>query len=762
MSAPFADIPEFLEAVRREFTLLLEADGLRGRLVRAAGTTADEASVRTVAQRILLRRSGHAGKQMAKVEVPPETAAPDALRASLAAVEEAWRGQRLENRSRAAATPDLPLNALVARCGLNDFERDVLLLVYCKMASPEFRQVYGNADLKDFSIECGGEVAIGNLLRLLCPGSLRLQSTALPSFASDAPLVVHNLIDFDADPEDTTSILEICVSLPSRMLRWISGDTNNYALAGPFRVERPEVPLARVILPEGVMERVLTMMEHHPETVKWRKRLGLDDMITYGRAVALLEYGPPGTGKTLLAKAISHQTGRPLISLNLSSGSRRRRGMGPHDLSTEIVQSLFREAQITGGIVFIDECDTLCSTGSDEARIIMAAMERSDALVIMATNRPERLEPALDRRFSLKIPFELPDVPLRRRIWELHLPPGLPEGGGIDLDRLAVSFPLAGGYIKNAVLAALSIAVGRVALGGAFNLTQADLEVAARQQEQHIGGIHEFRTILHPKFGAGECPVRAEDRDALRRIARVAGGYRRQLERWAGEATLAGNARGYKVLVRAKSPDLGMRAAEGLAGELCLPADVLHLHHVLDLGRKGGNEDAKFKVLEIGDIFTATAGNGHILIFRDDRGLLGKAGSWDEQGDQREFFDRLASFAGVAVLVTGDAPLRLPAWARVFHDTLHLNGADAALQEVFWRGALAGGGSGIDTTGLARRHDLSFEEVCLAIHRGCLLLAGTGGAAMTTDLLDEAAGLVKGERRAVGPLFGVGGSPTHS
>ena len=40
------------------------------------------------------------------------------------------------------------------------------------------------------------------------------------------------------------------------------------------------------------------------------KRLGMDDMITYGTGMVMLFYGPPGTGKTMMANALGNQLGK--------------------------------------------------------------------------------------------------------------------------------------------------------------------------------------------------------------------------------------------------------------------------------------------------------------------------------------------------------------------------------------------------------------------------------------------------------------------
>lgn len=147
----------------------------------------------------------------------------------------------------------------------------------------------------------------------------------------------------------------------------------------------------------------------------------------------VLMVGPPGTGKTLLAKAVAGEANVPFYSISGSDFVEMFVGTG-----ASRVRDMFKTAAKSAPcILFIDEIDAVgrqrgagMGGGNDEREqtlnqllVEMDGMEDNNGIVVIAaTNRPDVLDPALQRsgRFDRKITVNLPDVKGRREILEVH------------------------------------------------------------------------------------------------------------------------------------------------------------------------------------------------------------------------------------------------------------------------------------------------------------------------------------------------------
>merc|ERR1712156_72427 len=147
----------------------------------------------------------------------------------------------------------------------------------------------------------------------------------------------------------------------------------------------------------------------------------------------VLLYGPPGTGKTLCARAVANRTDACFIRVIGSELVQRYVGEG-----ARLVRELFQMARTKKAcIIFFDEIDSIGgarynndSSGDSEVQRTMLEIvnqldgfdARGNIKVLMATNRPDTLDPALIRpgRLDRRIEFGLPDLEGRSKIFKIH------------------------------------------------------------------------------------------------------------------------------------------------------------------------------------------------------------------------------------------------------------------------------------------------------------------------------------------------------
>lgn len=230
--------------------------------------------------------------------------------------------------------------------------------------------------------------------------------------------------DIDEEVEITEDMLENLV-LTQEDIREAIRETTPSALR-EFLVEVPDVRWTEI---GGLEEEIMLIKEsvtlplQKPELFK---KLGVKP------PTGILLYGPPGCGKTLIAKAVATESGSNFISVK-----------GPELFSKWVgesekaVRSLFAKArQVAPCVIFFDEIDAIgrsrgvITTDAGVSDKVMAQLltemdgveKNEDIVIVMATNRPDQLDPALMRsgrvdRFILVRP---PNKTARVSIFEIH------------------------------------------------------------------------------------------------------------------------------------------------------------------------------------------------------------------------------------------------------------------------------------------------------------------------------------------------------
>jgi hypothetical protein len=204
-------------------------------------------------------------------------------------------------------------------------------------------------------------------------------------------------------------------------------------------------PLSSVIAPTGQVEKVIEDAELFYRSQEWYREKGVPWRRGY------LFEGSPGTGKTSLVVAMAGHFKRPLYSINLGS-------MQSDQLLLEAFNSVPKY-----GLLLIEDIDATNITkkrGGDDTEskgatlsgllnIIDGAISADGRLLVMTSNHPEHLDPALlrpgrvDMRLSL-LPLYKSDV---IRMYDRFIPDG---NGGRFADELQL--PITGAKLQELLM----------------------------------------------------------------------------------------------------------------------------------------------------------------------------------------------------------------------------------------------------------------------------------------------------------------------
>uniref|UniRef100_A0A915PLE1 AAA+ ATPase domain-containing protein n=1 Tax=Setaria digitata TaxID=48799 RepID=A0A915PLE1_9BILA len=235
-------------------------------------------------------------------------------------------------------------------------------------------------------------------------------------------------------------------------------------------------------LPREVDPLVYKMSHEDPGNISYSEVGGLSEQIRELREVVELPlvnpdlfrrvgitppkgcllYGPPGTGKTLLARAVASQLDCNFLKVVSSAIVDKYIGE-----SARMIREMFNYARDHQPcIVFMDEIDAIggrrfsegTSADREIQRTLMELLNQMDGFdslgrvkIIMATNRPDTLDPALLRpgRLDRKIEIGLPNEQSRLEVLKIHANK-ITKHGDIDYEAIVkLSDGFSGADLRN-------------------------------------------------------------------------------------------------------------------------------------------------------------------------------------------------------------------------------------------------------------------------------------------------------------------------
>jgi hypothetical protein len=265
---------------------------------------------------------------------------------------------------------------------------------------------------------------------------------------------------------------------------------NSWSTGRGVRRIEPAVGWSDLVLPEEPAKQLgefVDRVRYRDQVLgSWQLRRGGGR----GRGVTALFAGESGTGKTLAAEVVAHELGLDLYVVELSAIVDKYVGETEKNL-----QRLFAEADRVDAVLLFDEADSIFGKRSEtkdahdryanlESSYLLQRLESFDGVAVLTTNLRSNIDEAFTRRFDLIVDFPFPDLALRQSLWRQCLSGPVPVADGMDLDRVAGPFVLAGGSIRAAATTAsyLAAAAGRP-------VGTDDLLIGARREYRKMGRL---------------------------------------------------------------------------------------------------------------------------------------------------------------------------------------------------------------------------------------------------------------------------------
>ncbi|KAL3158744.1 hypothetical protein ABBQ32_011472 [Trebouxia sp. C0010 RCD-2024] len=290
----------------------------------------------------------------------------------------------------------------------------------------------------------------------------------------------------------------------------------------------------------------------------------------------------------------------------------------------------------------------------------------------------------MHRRITMTFEFRQPDHTQRQQIWRRQLPAKIQRTDDVDIALLALKYELSGGYIRNAVQAALSRATARD--GEAPVVSQADLLHGAQLQLRGALRMKDFDRRRIPTRGLEAVLLPTHLKANLDKIVHHEKARAVLMGQWGfgKNGDLAGT-----VCLFTGEPGTGKTlAAEAVGFETGKPLKIVNCAGLVSkwVGDTPKNIDALFQEARATDA---------VLCFDEAEGLFGtRSSDMGSSTDRYAAMDvgvllhHLETHIGIVVLITNKPEAIDTAFQRRIRFSMTVPMPDAALRAKLWRAAI--------------------------------------------------------------------------
>ena len=551
--------------------------------------------------------------------------------------------EELRARERASRRRKRPLRllALAEQFGLEETERDLLVLSLAPDLDQKYETIY--AYLQDDVTRTRPTTDF--LLRVVCDGD-RERLTARTLFSSGSRLVGNRLVRLG--PPDASRPAQV-VTVAERVVDYLLGEESvAEALQSKATLRHPEVTVESLPLDPSVADRVASVATPRRVTAQ---------------APMCYVHGPYGAGKQAVIEAVCAQAGTPVLVIDAQS-------LLTED-GEETLGLLRRELRLQEALLAVTGL-TKVATESGALEALLTRVDAVEGRVFLAGEKP------LPTRAPLVVTehvFETLHVPmssyeLRVELWDRV--EGLPPGA--DTAALAATFRFTGGQIHDAVASARRIAHGD-------GLTIEALYEGCRAQSTDTLDSHARK--VPPHYTWDDIVLPADRMAHLREVAARIRHQGRVYSEWGfGEKYSLG--RGLNVLFAGPSGTGKTMAAEIIANDAGLDLYKVDLSSVVS---KYIGETEK----NLGQIFDEAAETDAILFFDEADALFGKRSEVSDSHDRyanievNYLLQRVEEHDGTVILTTNFKQNIDDAFLRRLHLSVEFPRPDRESREAIWR-----------------------------------------------------------------------------